>query len=127
MTAPDPIIRTRNRGNKRRGANWEIGLVNWFRQQGYGAERISRKGNRDEGDVAVPIIGSMGHYLIVEAKNAARLSLPEWLRQANEQAKRWSDARNAQGWPVVIIKRRRHGTDKAYVVMELDRFMELVG
>ena len=122
----DPTIRSRNIGNKRRGANWEITLVNWFREKMYDSERTSKKGTRDEGDLTVKV--DPGHYLIVEAKNAQRFNLADWLRQAREQAERWTTDRPGKfGWPVVIIKRRNQPVEKAYVVMELDRFLDLLG
>jgi Holliday junction resolvase len=122
----DPAIRSRNIGNKRKGANFEIALTDWFRGKGFPAERISRKGNRDEGDVSVEF--TPGCYLIVEAKNAARLSLAEWFKQANVQAERFQGKREniIATWPVVIVKRRNHGIEKSYVVMELDAYADLL-
>lgn len=119
----DPDIQRRNRGSKRRGANFEIKLTEWWRSLHWEAERISRKGNRDEGDVVVWY--SDNDAIIIEAKNAARLSLPEWLKQANIEAARFAEHRSHRAvtaTPVVVVKRRNHGIDKSYVVMELDTF-----
>lgn len=122
----DPVIRRRNRSNKRRGAMWELALVDWFRSFGHQAERISKKGTRDEGDVVVHIADLV---LCIEAKNAARFNLSDWLRQATEQTARWKGDRPSYGeqaFPVVVIKRRQHATSQAYVVMELTAFESLV-
>lgn len=121
----DPVIRSRNRGNKRRGANFEIAVVQWWREKGWGSERTSKKGTRDEGDAAVTLDND--EALVVEAKNAARLALPEWWRQAEAQAARWTEDRPGRhGWPALIVKRRGAGVEKAWVVMSLESFERFI-
>lgn len=121
----DPAIRRRNNGNKRRGASFEIAVVNWWRERQWASERISKKGTRDEGDCVVTLDDR--ESLVVEAKNAGRLSLPEWWRQAEAEAARWTEDRPGRhGWPVLIVKRRNAGIEKSWVVMSLESFERFI-
>ena len=119
----DPEIRKRNRTNKRNGASYEIQLVQWFRNMGHKCERRSKAGSRDEGDVAVEI----GEWVYcIEAKNVAKMALPEFLAQAHVQANHYAENRTMDRGrviPLVVIKRRLHGIEKSYVVQELDAFL----
>lgn len=120
----DPVIRKRNRANKRNGATYEIQLVAWLRSLGHRAERRSKAGSRDEGDVALEI----GEYVYcIEAKNVAKVTLPEFLAQAHVQANHYAENRSMDRErviPLVVIKRRLHGIEKSYVVQELDAFLK---
>ena len=121
----DRQIQKRNRGNKRRGASFELDLVKYLRSKGYDAERQSKTGKRDEGDVS---ISTAWGAVVVEAKNVQRMDLPSFLRQAAieaqhfEENRGWDgDTRNAE--PVVIIKRRQAEIGQSYVVMTLDQYL----
>lgn len=121
----DPAIRRRNRRNKRAGADHEIKLTAWWRGKGWDSERISKKGTRDEGDVVVTLDNH--ESLVIEAKNAARLTLPEWWRQAEAEAARWTEDRPGRlGWPVVVVKRRNAGIEQSWVVMSLESFEQFI-
>lgn len=58
----------------------------------------------------------------VECKAHATLELPKWLAQSTTSALR-------QGGliPIVVHKRRNKGTKEAYVTMNLDSFVRLLG
>jgi Holliday junction resolvase len=112
--------------NKRKGAQWELDLLDYFRSHQLVAERLRLAGKHDEGDVMVYIDGKT--VLIVEAKNEQSFKPGPWINEANIEAANWAVARKAtvEVVPIVVAKRRNHGTGKAYVIMELDTFMERV-
>ena len=45
---------TTRKSHKARGATFETDLRNYFRTNGYNAERLARTGARDEGDIVGP-------------------------------------------------------------------------
>lgn len=110
--------------NKRKGAEWELSLLDYFRNKHLTAERMRLTGKHDEGDLMVYIDGQT--VLIVEAKNEQSFKPGTWIAEANTESINWAAARNAtvDVIPVVIAKRRQHSTAKAYVIMELGTFME---
>lgn len=116
-----------SRANKRKGADFETGLVEWLRSLGYVASRLARRGKRDEGDVVV----ELGDYVIViEAKNAKTLSLSEWLTESVTEAASYAEARGmdpARVVPLVVVKRRMKGVDKSYAVADLSTILRLIG
>lgn len=116
-------VTKRNRSNKRKGAHFEVALTNYFITQKLDAERVARRGKRDIGDVIVRVAEK--EILLVEAKNAARLSLPAWLDQARVEAENYR-FRNpgALVQPIVVVKRRGQGVGRSYVVQELDTFLD---
>lgn len=121
----DPNIRRRNRANKRKGTAWETAIRNYLTEAGLDAERVAKKGSSDIGDVVVRL--DDGHHMLIEAKDTIRPQLSEWLREAEVEAENYARHRRVNVeyvHPVVIYKRRSHGVDKAYVVMELKRWME---
>lgn len=123
----DRVIQKRNRGNKRRGASYEIELVKYLREKGFSATRQSRTGKRDEGDVSIDFSDGA---IVIEAKNVQRMDLPSFLRQAEveavnfEENRGWdkSEAKNAQ--PIVVIKRRSASMGESYVVTTLDHYLD---
>lgn len=112
--------------NKRAGARWELDLLEYFRDQRLVAERMRLTGKNDEGDLMVYLNGQ--RVLIVEAKNEQSFKPGPWINEANIEAANWTIARNAtlEVIPIVVAKRRNNGTGKAYVIMELDAFMEAI-
>lgn len=116
-------ISKRNKAAKRRGAQWETDLLTYFRQRGLLAERLPKTGVKDEGDLWVHG-GNMDRYCVVEAKNAARITLSEWVEEAKLEAAHFAAARGLTfANPIVVIKRRNHGVERAYVVQELDDWL----
>lgn len=81
------------------------------------AERRARTGAKDKGDFVLP---GESRY-ILEAKNVTRFNLPEWLRQAE------TEARNAGALYGVVVHKRR-GTalpGDQWVTMTLRTFLSL--
>lgn len=101
---------------KQKGTSFETALVNWFGQQGIGAQRLPLTGNKDRGDVAVPEWG-----LNIEAKNCRQLALSQWVAEAD------AETLNA-GRPVVVVAKRVGKSDpgEAYVIMPLRRLFRLL-
>ncbi len=115
----------RNRANKRRGSAWEVSIRNYLIDQGFDAERLPKNGSTDLGDVSVRMEDE--HTFIVEAKDTVRPELSIWLREAGVEADNYAKhKRKGREFihPVVIYKRRNHGVEQAYVVMELGEWLD---
>ena len=112
--------------NKRKGAEWELSLLDYFREHHLVAERLRLTGRNDEGDLMVFLNAKT--VLVVEAKNEQSFKPGTWINEANIEAANWATSRKStlDVVPVVIAKRRQHSAGKAYVIMELDTFMEEV-
>lgn len=116
-----------SRANKRKGADFESGIVSWLRGFGYNAARLARRGSRDEGDVAI----DLGDYVIViEAKNAKTITLSQWVDESEVEAGNYAEARGLDPRrviPVVVVKRRMKGVDQSYAVVTLDTLTRIIG
>jgi Holliday junction resolvase len=122
-------VTRRNRSNKRKGADYEIRLEAYLKEAGWNAVRVARRGRRDEGDVH--IVGRERFtwedaLILVEAKNADRLTLPAWLEQARVEAQHVEAKKHDEFMvhPIVVAKRRGKSIGQSYVVQELDTFLE---
>lgn len=114
---------TQNQRNRRRGSQFEMDVLRYARETGLEAERLRLAGRNDEGDVAVWDVGCV--YLF-EVKAAAKFDLSGWMAEAKREALNYAKARNVDPttvMPAVVIKRRNHGVDKAFVVTELAEFL----
>ena len=115
---------TTRKSHKQRGATFESELRNWFRANGYNAERLARTGARDEGDIVISsdFLGSIG---VIEAKAPGasnRIDLSGWTKEAQLEAKHYAEARglsSEQITPAVIIKARGKAIADAYLVFRL--------
>ncbi len=65
--------------NGRKGSKFETDVLKWLRQMGVLAERLTKAGSKDEGDMVAIIAGKT---YILELKNRQTLSLPEFWREA---------------------------------------------
>jgi hypothetical protein len=115
---------TTRKSHKQRGATFETDLRNYFRTNGYNAERLARTGARDEGDIVIAsdFLGSIG---IVEAKAPGasnRIDLSGWTKEAQLEATHYAEARGLSReaiTPAVIIKARGKSIADAYLVFRL--------
>jgi len=112
---------SQQKSNKRRGAHFEIELVDWFMSNGLNAQRLPRSGRNDVGDAFVP--GVNGSY-VVEAKaprRDGRIDLSGWLREADTEAINYMNQKKlkVRPTPLVIIKASNKGIGEAYVVQRL--------
>lgn len=99
-----------------KGTAWETRLVGYLREHGFPeAMRHPLSGRLDRGDVAnVPGV-------VFEAKNAKAIDLAGWV---DEMVKEKANAGAPIG--VVVFPRRNRQTERAYCVIELRDFVELI-
>lgn len=100
---------------KKKGTAWESRLVDFLRPLHPRAERRAVAGTQDKGDVA----GVDGW--VISAKCHAKVTLAEWIDDAERQAKRAGVSRFA-----VVFPRKSHATAKAYAVVPLWLLSELM-
>lgn len=103
--------------NGRKGAGFETAVLKWLRGQAIWAERLSKAGAKDEGDLVVTIAGST---YILELKNVKKINLPEFWEEAFVEAKNYAEARNLDYTPpaFVIVKRRNAAIEKSWVITD---------
>jgi Holliday junction resolvase len=103
--------------SKRKGTAWERRIVDYLVDNGFAyAERRALEGCNDRGDIA----GIPG--VVIECKNARQLRLAEWVDEMVVEKK------NAHAFiGAVIFPRRNHAIRRAYVVMEMEQFVQMIG
>ena len=122
-------LSTRNKANKRKGAGFEIDIVQFLREKFLHATRLVRRGKDDEGDILIRV-----HDLavILEAKNEKAIDLAGYMKEATEEALRWETKHVHEPMPADLVigaaavKRRMQPTSKSYIVMEADDFAALL-
>jgi Holliday junction resolvase len=109
--------------NKTKGSQFETDVMKWLRRAGVIAERLTKAGAKDEGDIVTVIAGET---YILELKNRATLSLPEFWREAQVEALNYSKARGLGEVPLsyVIVKRRNASIDQAWVIQDLAQWIK---
>jgi Holliday junction resolvase len=115
---------TTRKSHKVRGATFESDIRDWFRANGYDAERLARTGTRDEGDVVVrkDFLGSIG---VIECKAPGagnKVDLSGWTREAQVESVHFAEARGLSKEEVIaalIIKARGKSIADAYLVLRL--------
>jgi Holliday junction resolvase len=109
--------------NKTKGAIFETDVMKWLRKMGAKAERLTKAGAKDEGDLVCVVAGQT---YILELKNRATLSLPQFWREAEVEALNYAKARGIGEVPLhyVVVKRRNAGIDKAWVVQDLEQWLK---
>ena len=109
--------------NKTKGSQFETDVMKWLRKAGVIAERLSKAGANDEGDIVTVIAGET---YILELKNRQTLSLPQFWREAQVEALNYAKARGL--WEVppayVIVKRRNASIDQAWVIQDLAQWLK---
>lgn len=117
----------RNKANKARGAGYETALRDWFRALGYKAERLARRGSKDEGDVAVDLGETV---FVIEAKAVKQIDLAKFIEESKVEARSYAASRGmdeSKVIPLVVIKRRMKGVSQSYAVIELDTLTRIIG
>jgi Holliday junction resolvase len=109
--------------NKAKGSKFETDVMKWLRSMGVLAERLTKAGSKDEGDMVAVIAGET---YILELKNRATLSLPEFWREAEVEALNYAKARGIGEVPLhyVVVKRRNAGIDQAWVIQDLNQWLK---
>ena len=108
--------------NKVKGATFETDVVRWLRKMGVTAERLTKAGSKDQGDIMAIIAGQT---YILELKNRQALNLPTFWKEAQIEAANYAKARELEVTPLayVIIKRRNAGIEQAWVVQDLTQWL----
>ncbi len=109
--------------NGRKGSQFETDVMKWLRKCGVIAERLTKAGAKDEGDMVVII---SGETYILELKNRQTLSLPEFWREAQVEALNYAKARGLGEVPMsyVVVKRRNASIDQAWVIQDLNQWLK---
>ena len=109
--------------NQRIGSKFETDVMKWLRGAGVMAERLTKAGAKDEGDMVVII---SGETYILELKNRQTLSLPEFWREAQVEALNYAKARGLGEVPLsyVVVKRRNASIDQAWVIQDLAQWIK---
>ena len=109
--------------NGRKGALFETDVMRWLRSVGAIAERLTKAGSKDEGDIVAIVAGKT---YILELKNRKNISLPTFWDEATTEANNYAKARGLEQTPpaYVIIKRRNAGIEKAWVVENLEQWVK---
>lgn len=111
--------------NKRKGADWEIDLLNGLREVGEDTERLRLTGKDDEGDLVIR--EKDGSYLIIEAKNA-KFEPGVFVGEMETEVDNFRKHRNLAADDVdgiVIVKRRGKNWRKAFVLTTVERYFDL--
>ena len=108
--------------NKAKGSKFETDIMKFLRTLGHFAERLAKAGASDEGDIVTIIAGKT---YILECKNRKKIDLPTFWEEAQKEAKNYAKARGLGEVPpaFVIVKRRQHGVEKAWVIQDLDQWL----
>jgi Holliday junction resolvase len=109
--------------NKTKGSKFETDVMKWLRKCGAVAERLTKAGSKDEGDMVVVISGKT---YILELKNRSTLALPEFWREAQVEALNYAKARGLGEVPLsyVVVKRRNSGIEDAWVIQNLTQWLK---
>lgn len=111
--------------NGRKGSLFETTVLKWLRSKNLIAERLTKAGAKDEGDI---VVMANGKTYILELKATKALKLPEFWNEAVVEAKNYASARSISETPpsYVIIKRRMAGINQAWVVEDFDQWIKKV-
>jgi Holliday junction resolvase len=102
--------------SKARGTAWERRLADYLRDHGFPyADRLPLRGSKDVGD-----IGGVPGF-VIECKSHKQIDLATWVDEAVVEK---LNARSR--FAAVIFPRRSCKTERAYVVMELRDFVDLI-
>jgi Holliday junction resolvase len=109
--------------NKQKGTKFESDVMKYLRKLGHFAERLAKAGANDEGDIVTIIAGQT---YILECKNRKSINLPQFWAEAQTEAANYAKARGMVATPpaFVIVKRKQHGVEKAWVVQDLDQWLQ---
>lgn len=102
---------------KQAGTRWESAIVEYLRTRGWmHAERRAKTGALDKGDIT----GIPG--VVIEAKDVAKITLAEFLREATVEAEN-AGAMVGAAW---IKRRGKSSPADAYVLMDGETFAHLL-
>lgn len=97
------------------GRRWENAVIEYLRAVWPDMDRGVKHGRFDKGEFV-----NTGHWTL-ECKATKSIDLSQALDQAEVERKH-----NGTMWCAAVIKRRNHDRGKAYVVMTLEQFRDLL-
>jgi Holliday junction resolvase len=110
--------------NKAKGTRFESAITDHLSGRGMYARRLPRTGVNDVGDVEVRLSDAV---VVLEAKATKQIDLAQFVKEASVEAENYAAKfKKAETYGAAVVKRRMKGTGQAYVVMELDEFMDLL-
>lgn len=109
--------------NKRKGATFETDVLKWLRSKKIIAERLTKAGSKDEGDVVIYV---NNEPRVLELKATKKIDLPTFWAEATVEASNFAKARALPTTPnsYIILKRRMAGIEKAWVIQSLEQWIE---
>ncbi len=109
--------------NGRKGSQFETDVMKFLRSVGLLAERLTKAGSKDEGDIVCVVTGNT---YILELKNVKKLDLPKFWSEAEVEALNYAKARGIGEVPLhyVIVKRRNSGIENAWVIQDLKQWLK---
>lgn len=110
--------------SKQKGTSFESLIRDYLKEEWSDIiERMPLSGNEDRGDISNFRVGSKGQHLIAcELKNRAQLSLAQWVKEAQEEAKNYGAVAG-----VTVFKRKGKGAAAdQYVVVTLSDLLTIL-
>jgi Holliday junction resolvase len=109
--------------NGRKGSQFETDVMRFLRSVGLLAERLTKAGSKDEGDIVCVVAGNT---YILELKNVKKLDLPKFWSEAEVEALNYAKARGIGEVPLhyVIVKRRNSSIENAWVICDLKQWLK---
>ena len=109
--------------NGRKGSQFETDVMRFLRSVGLLAERLTKAGSKDEGDIVCVVAGNT---YILELKNVKKLDLPKFWSEAEVEALNYAKARGIGEVPLhyVIVKRRNSSIENAWVIQDLKQWLK---
>jgi len=97
--------------------------MKFLRSAGLLAERLTKAGNKDEGDIVCVVAGNT---YILELKNTKAINLPQFWREAEVEALNYANARGLGDVPLhyVVVKRRNSGIENAWVIQDIKQWLK---
>lgn len=112
---------------KRKGTAWESAVRDYLREAGCDVEVLRQLGSVDEGDLVVRSPG--GLRFVLEAKNRAKVSLPEFLGEAVCECALYAHNRGIDSgrvFPAAVVKARGKPASEGWFVMRLEDARDLI-
>lgn len=110
---------------KRKGSAFETGIMKLLRLRKLIAERLTKAGAKDEGDI---VVVAAGNTYILELKATKKIDLPQFWREATVEAENYAKARGLDYVPprYIVLKRKQASLDKAWVIQDMEQWIESI-
>lgn len=113
--------------NRRKGASYEVALVNHFREEQFDTERMRLSGTQDEGDL---ILRAGPLRVVVEAKSGTNIRPRHWYEsEAVPEALNYAKRRSLleeEVMPALVMKSHGKNVKKSLVTIDLESFVHLL-